>query len=139
MNVTRRRGLVLAAVPLALVAVAAVATGARAPATVELTMRYSRFVPAEITVPAGVPVTFVLRNDDPIDHEWIVATEEVHGRHRTSTELVHGAIPTEIPVDAGTVRTTTVTFDEPGTMRYICHLPGHEAYGMVGDITIVGG
>ena len=93
----------------------------------------------KITVPAGVPVTFVLRNDDPIDHEWIVATEEVHGRHRTSTELVHGAIPTEIPVDAGTVRTTTVTFDEPGTMRYICHLPGHEAYGMVGDITIVGG
>ena len=25
-----------------------------------------------LTVPAGVPVTIVLRNDDPIDHEWIV-------------------------------------------------------------------
>jgi uncharacterized cupredoxin-like copper-binding protein len=33
---------------------------------------------------------------------------------------------------------TSVTFDEPGTIRFICHLPGHEAYGMVGTITITG-
>jgi uncharacterized cupredoxin-like copper-binding protein len=107
--------------------------------TVEITMRYSRFTPAAITVPAGVPVTFILRNDDPIDHEWIVATESVHDRHRTSTELVHGDLPSEIPVDAGTVRTTTITFDRPGRLAFICHLPGHEAYGMTGSVTIVGG
>jgi len=24
----------------------------------------------------------------------------------------------------------------PGTYRYICHLPGHEAYGMVGTLVV---
>jgi uncharacterized cupredoxin-like copper-binding protein len=122
------------------VGAAAAASGggtANPPTTIEITMRYSHFKPAAITVPAGVPITFVLRNDDPIDHEWIVATPEVHARHRTSTELVHGDLPTEIPVDAGTVRRTTVTFDQPGTLAFICHLPGHEAYGMTGTATIV--
>ena len=36
-----------------------------------------------------------------------------------------------------TVR-TTITFDEPGRLAYICHLPGHEAYGMVGVLTVEG-
>jgi uncharacterized cupredoxin-like copper-binding protein len=31
---------------------------------------------------------------------------------------------------------TTIIFDEPGSLQYICHLPGHEAYGMVGTLTI---
>ena len=30
--------------------------------------------------------------------------------------------------------TTIVTFDDAGTYLYICHLPGHEAYGMVGTL-----
>ena len=32
---------------------------------------------------------------------------------------------------------TTITFDAPAQWKYICHLPGHEAYGMVGVATIV--
>ena len=32
---------------------------------------------------------------------------------------------------------TTVTFPASGSELYICHLPGHEAYGMVGVATIV--
>jgi uncharacterized cupredoxin-like copper-binding protein len=34
--------------------------------------------------------------------------------------------------------TTTITFDEAGGLDYICHLPGHEAYGMVGTLTVGG-
>jgi uncharacterized cupredoxin-like copper-binding protein len=89
-------------------------------------------------VPAGEPVTHVLRNDDPIDHEWIVGDAANHQRHRTGTEPVHGARPTEVSVPAGTTRTTTVTFTTPGTYLYICHLPGHEAYGMVGTLVVTG-
>jgi malic enzyme len=39
---------------------------------------------------------------------------------------------------AGTSRATTVTFATPGTYLYICHLPGHEAYGMVGTVVVEG-
>ena len=78
----------------------------------------------------------MLRNDDPIDHEWIVGDAGVHERHRSGTEPVHNARPTEVSVPAGESRTTTVTFDEPGRYAFICHLPGHEAYGMVGTVVV---
>jgi uncharacterized cupredoxin-like copper-binding protein len=78
----------------------------------------------------------VIDNDDPIDHEWIVGDEALHERHRTGTEPVHNARPTEISISAGTERRTTVTFASPSTLTFICHLPGHEAYGMVGTLTV---
>jgi uncharacterized cupredoxin-like copper-binding protein len=120
--------------------VAAVMLGAYAlvPAgrEVEIGIAYSKFVPAALSVPAGTPITFVLRNEDPIDHEWIVGDDATHQRHRTGTEPHHDERATEQSVPAlGDVR-TTVTFAAPGTYRMICHLPGHEAYGMVGTITV---
>jgi uncharacterized cupredoxin-like copper-binding protein len=106
------------------------------PVVVQIDIRYSHFSPDAITVPAGRPITFVVVNDDPIDHEWIVGDEALHERHRTGTEPVHNARPTEISIDALNERRTTVTFASPGTLTFICHLPGHEAYGMVGTLTV---
>jgi uncharacterized cupredoxin-like copper-binding protein len=108
------------------------------PTRVEIPIHYSHYLRSEVTVRAGVPVTFVLRNDDPIDHEWIVGDAAVHERHRTGTEPVHASRPTEVTIPAGTTRVTTVTFSTPGTYLYICHLPGHEAYGMVGEVVVTG-
>ncbi len=105
-------------------------------ATVAIEIHYSRYVPAAVTVPLGVPVTFTIHNGDPIDHEWIVGDAGVHERHRTGTEPVHGSRPTEVTIPAGQTRTTTVVFAASGEQQYICHLPGHEAYGMVGTVTI---
>jgi len=108
-----------------------------APATnVEIVIRYSRFEPAAVTVPAGVPVTITLRNDDPIDHEWIVGDEAVHAIHRVGTEPLHPSRPTEVVIPALSSRTTVITFESTGSQQYICHLPQHEAYGMVGTLTI---
>ncbi len=106
--------------------------------TVTIAMRYSHFLPASVTVPAGVPVTFVLDNQDPIGHEWIVGDELTHRRHRTGTEPHHGERATEQSIDALSSVRTTITFPRPGTYRYICHLPGHEEYGMVGVVTVIG-
>jgi uncharacterized cupredoxin-like copper-binding protein len=109
------------------------------PTTVEIRVHFSSYEPGRVTVPAGVPVTFILVNTDPIDHEWIVGDEEVHRRHRTGTEAVHGARPTEVTLPALSERRTTITFDRPGALTFICHLPGHEAYGMVGTLVVAGG
>jgi uncharacterized cupredoxin-like copper-binding protein len=103
----------------------------------EIVIRFSHFGPSAVTVQAGAAVTFVLRNEDPIDHEWIVGDEATHQRHRTGTEPVHAQRPTEVTIPALETRSTTVTFTTPGRYRYICHLPGHEAYGMVGVVTVV--
>jgi uncharacterized cupredoxin-like copper-binding protein len=128
--------LVAGAVGATLLAVASAAAG---PVTVEIRIHYSHYEPAWITVPAGRPVTFVIHNDDPIDHEWIVGDAATHERHRTGTEPVHASRPTEVSIPAGATVVTTVTFQLPGEQLYICHLPGHEAYGMVGVVRIVPG
>jgi len=115
----------------------AVGTSACAPATpqrIEIRIRYSKFEPSTITVPAGVPVTFVIRNDDPIDHEWLVGDAAFHERHRAGTEPVHGDRADEVSVAASTTKTTTLTIPA-GTYTYICHFPLHEQYGMIGVVT----
>jgi uncharacterized cupredoxin-like copper-binding protein len=128
-------GLGLAAALGGVVVAGAMARG-HEPLVVEVRIHYSHFEPSSVTVPADRPVTFVLVNSDPIDHEWIVGDAATHLRHRTGTEPYHAARPTEITIPAGTERRTTLTFEAPATLQYICHLPGHEAYGMVGTVTI---
>lgn len=107
---------------------------ANAPVRIEIGIRYSRFDQATVSVPHGRPVTFVLRNDDPIAHEWMVGDEAMHVAHRTGTEPHHASRPTEVSIPALTTIETTVTFGDPVSWRFVCHLPGHEAYGMVGVV-----
>ena len=109
-----------------------------APVDLEIPIHYSHYGVSLVTVPVGVPVTIVLHNEDPIDHEWIVGDAALHERHRTGTEPVHDSRPTEVTIPAGTTKATTITFNTPGTYLYICHLPGHEAYGMVGTLVVTG-
>jgi uncharacterized cupredoxin-like copper-binding protein len=105
---------------------------------VTIAIRYSHFTPGLLTVHAGEPVTITLRNDDPIEHEWIVGTPAVQERHRTGTEAVHDQIPTEVTIPSFSTRTTTITFEKAAILQYICHMPGHEAYGMVGTLRVLG-
>jgi len=104
--------------------------------SIQIVIHYSHFDPSTVLVRVGVPVTFTIRNDDPIDHEWIVGDAAVQQKHRVGTEVVHDTLPTEQMIPAGETRVTTITFAQAGTLQYICHLPGHEAYGMAGLVTI---
>jgi uncharacterized cupredoxin-like copper-binding protein len=127
------------AAAVATIVVAAVVAGcAPGSTTLTITIRYSAFDPTELSVPAGVPVTLVLVNEDPIDHEWLIGDEGFHEAHRTGTHATHGDVPTEVTIPALETVTTTITFDEPGEYAYICHLPAHESYGMVGLLTVEG-
>ena len=133
MTVHRALGMVLA---VALVA----AAGACRPVerevrTVEIGLRYSRFTPEAITVDAGETVRFVLRNEDPIHHEFILGDEEVQRVHEVGEEP-HHARPGEVSVPAGETATTTYRFRGPGTLLFGCHLPGHWSYGMRGTVRI---
>ncbi|MBW3668385.1 MAG: multicopper oxidase domain-containing protein [Actinobacteria bacterium] len=110
--------------------------GGVADRTVELTARLSRFEPTVITVRAGTTVRFVVRNEDPIDHELIVGDDEVHGAHETGTEPYHLPRPGEVTARAGETVSTTYRFDRPGEVVFACHLPGHFAYGMRGTVHV---
>jgi len=111
-------------------------TASSSPQRIEIRIHYSRFNPGTLTVPRGVPITFVLINEDPIDHEWLIGDAAFHDRHRHGTEAQHGTRSDEVSVAALATAETTLTFASPGTILYICHFPGHEAYGMVGTLTV---
>ena len=124
----------LVAVCVVLVGVVSTSCAAAPADSATIRFRYSHFEPALVSVRAGTRVTITLRNDDPIDHEWIVGPPAIHEIHRHGTEAVHAGRPTEVSVPALSTRVTTITFDEPGNYAYICHLPGHEEYGMIGEL-----
>ena len=135
----RALGLILVAVGLAALAAAWSGGPARGGGASEATVsiHFSRFEPTEVVATAGLPIRITLVNTDPIDHEWLVGDAAFHERHRTGTEAHHGGGSTEVSLAPGASETTTVRFDQPGEYPFICHLPGHEAYGMVGVLRVL--
>jgi uncharacterized cupredoxin-like copper-binding protein len=105
--------------------------------TVEVGIEMSRFDLGTLRVREGTLVELVVRNDDPIDHELVVGDAEVHRRHADGTEGRHPPVPGEVSVAPGARAMTFYRFDDPGTVTYACHLPGHAAYGMVGQIEVI--
>ena len=104
--------------------------------TVEITIHYSHFDPSTLEFPPGTTVRFIVRNTDPIDHEFILGDTRVQDVHELGTEAHHPPRPGEMSVPAGTTRTTTYTFTRPRTLIFGCHLPGHYAFGMRGLVTV---
>ena len=104
--------------------------------TITVEIEHSAFVPIELDVESGERVRFVIINNDPIDHEFIVGDERIQLVHEKGTEAHHGARDGEISVPAFATRETTYTFGAAGRLLYGCHLPLHYKYGMKGEITI---
>ncbi len=105
--------------------------------TVLVRIHYSAFDPDAIDVEPGQTVRFVIQNTDPIDHEFIIGDDGVQLAHERGTEAHHPPRPGEVSVPAGETVSTTVTF--PSTHQSLifgCHLPGHYAYGMHGDLNV---
>ena len=129
-----RRFIGLAA--LGLLASCAGSPGAAQDERVVVEIEHSKFRPDHMTFAGGTTVEFVLRNTDPIDHEFILGDEAVQEVHEKGTEAHHGAKPGEVSIPAGEERTTTFTFTDEGTLIYGCHLPGHYDFGMKGTVTV---
>jgi uncharacterized cupredoxin-like copper-binding protein len=105
--------------------------------TIEMGIAHSLFEDEEIRVYDGTRVRFVLDNGDPINHELIMGDAAVHARHAAGHEARHAPIPGEVSVSPNDRAVTTFRFDEPGTVEFACHLPGHYEYGMHGTIEVV--
>jgi uncharacterized cupredoxin-like copper-binding protein len=95
--------------------------------------------PAAITVPAGVPVTFVVTNAGSADHEFFLGDEAAQAAHEEEMMEMGGMghdEPEGIAVDPGETKELTYTFTEPGQMLAGCHVVGHYGAGMKASITV---
>jgi uncharacterized cupredoxin-like copper-binding protein len=104
--------------------------------TVNVDVRYSKFSIERLRVREGTTVRFLIHNNDPIHHEFIVGDAGVHARHERGSESAHPPVPGEVSVDAGAVGETFYRFDHTGRFLFACHLPGHLAFGMRGWVIV---
>jgi uncharacterized cupredoxin-like copper-binding protein len=119
----------------------AVPSASQADTRVEVTLTDSFTIElASTTVPAGVPVTFVVTNAGAIVHEFLLGDEEVQAEHEQ--EMLAGGMahdePNGIAVEPGETKELTFTFDEAGEILAGCHEAGHYAAGMKVAITVTG-
>ena len=96
--------------------------------TVEIGARtYAFEVPDDLAITTGQTITFQLTNKaTDLQHEM-----EVFGPDGTAVGEVG-------PTDPGATGTVTLSFDTPGTYRFVCGIEGHEAAGMVAGFDITG-
>jgi len=104
--------------------------------TVTIDIHYSKFSISTLHVHDDTTVRFLIRNHDPIAHEFIVGDKQVHLRHQFGTHAAHPPVPGEVSVAAADVGETFYRFDQPGSFEFACHLPGHLAFGMKGWVTV---
>jgi uncharacterized cupredoxin-like copper-binding protein len=113
-------GLVAAGVAAAVVAGAAgAADQAAAPVKVTVTMTDFKFKLSVKSVPSGRPVVFTVLNKGRSPHDFDV-------RSTKGTAII-------LP---GRKTTQRATFARAGSFRYVCTVPRHAQFGMVGNLRV---
>ena len=99
-----------------------------------------RMEPARLTVPAGVPITFVLTNGGVTDHEFYLGDEKAQMAHEDEMQM--GGMAHDDPVGAsvkpGEAKELTYIFSATGQTLAGCHVAGHYGGGMKATITVEG-
>jgi uncharacterized cupredoxin-like copper-binding protein len=99
------------------------------------------FSPDSVDVRVGETVTFRVNNDGETDHDFTLGPDEVQIEHDQQMaemgEMGHMASdPNAITVPSGETRDLTWHFTQKGTVLMGCHVPGHYAGGMKGEIHV---
>ena len=108
--------------------------------TVEIDMSDEmRFAPAELTVPAGETIRFVVKNSGAQRHEMVIGEAEALKEHAALMKKFPGMEhdePYMAHVSPGKSETIVWQFTKPGEFLYGCLSPGHFEAGMAGRITV---
>ena len=132
-------------VVVSVIVLAACSSGPAKPST-DVTVEMSDFAynPAAITVPAGQPVTFTVKNVGNIEHDFVVekidATTNLVQDSGSEMHHAHGQeknYDLHVSAGAGDTSVFQLTVAEPGTYKVFCSVEGHEAAGMVGELIVV--
>lgn len=112
---------------------------------VDITARDSMtFDPPSITVDQATTVEFVVTNAGQMAHSWSLGTtagQEAHEKEMGELPMSEMAshmedAPNGFVLQPGETRTLIWRFPEEGSFIYACHMPGHFAAGMVGEVRV---
>ena len=94
--------------------------------------------PADLSVKAGQPVTFVVTNVGAIEHEFYLGDEATQAEQEAmmqAGEMVHDTSE-GISLEPGETKELTYSFDAAGQTLAGCHVSGHYDAGMKATITV---
>lgn len=101
------------------------------------------FDPENLQVEVGDVITFKVTNTGDLPHEFTLGPEDVQQEHEDEMAEMNGMEMDDdanaIAVPAGSTSELTWQFTEPGTVLFGCHVTGHYAAGMVGEIDVADG
>lgn len=94
--------------------------------------------PAEMSVKAGQPITFVVTNTGAIEHEFYLGDEAMQAEQEAMMQAGEMAHDTAegMTLKPGETKELTYTFDMAGQTIAGCHVAGHYAGGMKAMITV---
>lgn len=96
--------------------------------------------PAQISVNAGQPVTFVVTNTGAIDHEFYLGDEAAQEAHEMEMMSSMGPMSMDesvgFTVKPGETKELTQKFEKAGEMLAGCHVTGHYPAGMKMTIAV---
>ena len=97
-----------------------------------------RMEPAEMTVKAGQPVTFMVTNTGAIEHEFYLGDEAAQAEQEQMMQS--GAMAHDnaegVSLKPGETKELTYTFTDVGQTLAGCHVAGHYGGGMKATITV---
>lgn len=109
--------------------------------TIRIDATDDRFQPAVVNVKAGQTVRFEIVDRGTLAHEFVigdVAEQRVHDKEMAAMPGMPMDDPNGVSVAAGKTATLIWTFTHPATLQYACHVPGHYAAGMFGQLNVHG-
>ena len=112
--------------------------------TTEITVEASDFAynPLSITIPAGQPVSLMLKNLGKVEHDFVidkinvtdmVASDSGPAEHHQMNQPEYDL---HFFAKAGETATLQFTALEPGTYEVFCSVEGHKEAGMVGELIV---
>ncbi len=72
-----------------------------------------------INAKVNQPIEITVTNQGALDHDLVIEDYDIN-----------------ILLSPGDTEVFTITVDHPGTVTYICSIPGHEEAGMTGEIIV---
>lgn len=110
--------------------------------TIEIETVGYGFVPATVTVKVGQTVRFNIVNHSNAAHEFVIGDQDEQLAHDKEMAAMPNMTmdddPNGVSVAAGKTATLIWTFTRPGALQYACHIPGHYAAGMSGQLHVHG-
>ena len=108
--------------------------------TIRITTLDIRFDKIRLHVRAGETVRFIVTNKGQLTHEFIIGDAREQAEHEQEMQQMTGMDmpdePNGITLKPGQTKTLIWTFGLEGEVELACHVPGHYAAGMVGEIFV---